>query len=33
MQENAFKNVVCEMAVILFQPQCVNPCAEFIQET
>ena len=24
IQENAFKTVVCEMAAILFQPQCVN---------
>ena len=25
VQENAFENVVCEMAAILSQPQCVNP--------
>ena len=25
IQENAFENVVCEMAVILSRPQCVNP--------
>ena len=24
IQENAFENVVCEMAAILFWPQCVN---------
>ena len=24
IQENAFENVVCKMAVILFRPQCVN---------
>ena len=31
IQENAFENVICEMAAILFQSWCVNPChAEFI---
>ena len=25
VQENAFENVVCDMAAILSQPQCVNP--------
>ena len=24
IQGNSFENVVCEMAAILFQPQCVN---------
>ena len=24
IQENALENVVCEMAAILYQPQCVN---------
>ena len=24
MQENAYENVVCEMAAILSRPQCVN---------
>ena len=24
IKENAFENVVCEMAAILSQPQCVN---------
>ena len=26
IQENAFENVVCEMASILSRPQCVNGC-------
>ena len=27
VQENAFESVVCEMAVILSRPQCVNASA------
>ena len=29
MQENAFENVVCEMASILSRPQCVKPAVSY----
>ena len=28
IQENAFENIVCEMAAILSRPQCVKSAAE-----